>query len=154
MPAPTMSHVVCSAALIALIFVSQFFYLQVVTNLQAEMTRKELKEIADHVSDTLANLYFLVNSTDRDVELEKSLDLPSEIRDSTYVVKIVSNASDAAQNVTTYLKGQPWIQGSSWLLPGLKVDPAKSEIVESGQTTVVARCRRESTEVYVWIRKL
>jgi hypothetical protein len=148
-----MSHVVCSAALIALIFVSQFFYLQVVTNLQSEMTRRELKEIADHVSDTLANLYLLVNSTDRDVELEKSLDLPSEIRDSTYVVAIVSNASGSAQNITTYLKGQPWIKGSSWLLPGLKVDP-ESEIVESSEKTVVARCRRENTEVLVWIKKL
>ena len=76
MPAQTISHVICTTALVALIFVTQFFYVQVVNNLQAEMTRRELKEIADYVSDTLANLYFLANSTNLDIELEKSLACP------------------------------------------------------------------------------
>ena len=154
MPAQTISHVICTTALVALIFVSQFFYVQVVNNLQAEMTRRELKEIADYVSDTLANLYFLVNSTDCDIELEKSLNLPSEIRDSTYIIQIVADTSGSAQNVTTYLKGQSSIYATSWLLPGLKVNQIECETVESGEKTVVARCCRIDTDVYVWIKEM
>jgi hypothetical protein len=149
-----MSHVICSAALIALIFVSQFFYVQVINNLEAEMTKRELQEVADYVSDTLANLYFLVNSTQSDVEMKKSLNLPSEIRDSIYTVKIAFNVSGYARNVTAHLKGQPWVSADSWLLPGLKVDQLESEVVESGEKTVVAGCARVSTDVYVWIKEL
>jgi hypothetical protein len=149
-----MSHVICSAALIALIFVSQFFYVQVINNLEAEMTRRELQEVADYVSDTLANLYFLVNSTQSDVEMKKSLNLPSEIRDSIYTLEIAFNASGYARNVTAYLKGQPWVSADSWLLPGLKVDQVESEVIESGENVVIAGCSRESTDVYVWIKEL
>lgn len=154
MPSQTMSHVICTAALVAFIFLSQFSYVQVVNNLQAEMTKRELKEIADYVSDTLANLYFLVNSTSCDIELEKTLSLPSEIRDSLYIVEIVSNASGSAQNVRTHLKGQSSIYATSWLLPGLKVNQIECETVESGEKTVVARCCRVDIDVYVWIKKL
>ena len=149
-----MSHVICSAALIALIFVSQFFYVQVINNLEAEMTRRELKEVADYVSDTLANLYFLVNSTQSDVQMKKSLSLPSEIRDSIYTLEIAFNASGHARNVTAHLKGQPWVSADSWLLPGLKGDQLESEVIESGEKTVIAGCYRESTDVYVWIKEL
>jgi len=154
LPSETMSHVICSAALIALIFVSQFFYVQVINNLEAEMTKRELQEVADYVSDTLANLYFLVNSTQSDVEMKKSLNLPSEIGDSIYTLKIAFNASGYAGNVTAHLKGQPWVSADSWLLPGLKVDQLESEVVESGEKTVIAGCSRVSTDVYVWIKEL
>lgn len=154
MPSETMSHVILITALVAFIFVSQVFYVQVVNTLQTEMTKRELKEIADYVSDTLANLYFIVNSTDIDIELEKSLSLPSEIRDSTYVIEIIFNASGYAQNVTTYLKDQTSISATSWLLLGLKVNQIEYEIIESGEKTVVAGCSRVGTDVYVWIKEL
>lgn len=149
-----MSHVICTTALVALIFVSQFFYVQVVNNLQAEMTKRELKEIADYVSDTLANLCFLVNSTNLDMELEKSLDIPSEIKDSIYVVEIISNASGSAQNVSTYLKDQSSIYATSWLLPGLMVHPNKTYEIESYDENAIAGCCRVSPYVYVWVENL
>ena len=152
MPAQTISHVICTTALVALIFVTQFFYVQVVNNLQVEMTRRELKEIADYVSDTLANLYFLANSTNLDIELEKSLSLPSEIKDSTYIIKIV-NASSSAQSVSTYLEGQSSIYATSWLLPGLMVHPNKTCEIQSGGKSVLAGCCRVNPYVYVWIEK-
>lgn len=148
-----MSHVICSVALVALIFVAQFFYVQVVNNLQAEMTRRELKEVADYVSDTLANLYFLVNSTGSDSELEKRLALPSEIRASSYIVEIVSNASGSAQNVRTYLRDESSTDAMSWLLPGLAIHPNKTCQIESGAKNALAGCRRASPDVYVWIEK-
>jgi len=151
LPSQTMSHVICSVALVTLIFVAQFFYVQVVNNLQAEMTKRELKEIADYVSDTLANLYFLANSTRSDSELEKRLSLPSEIRASSYIVEIVSNASGSAQNVHTYLRDEPSTDATSWLLSGLTVHPNKTCQIESGPKNVLAGCRRASPDVYVWI---
>jgi len=139
-----MSHVICTAALLVLIFVMQFFYLYVVNNVQAEMAMRELKEIADYVSDTLANLYFLVKSTSSDVTLEKNLNLPLVIADSIYVVKIQSDA------VYAYLKGKSVQYATAWLLPGLMVDQAFHE-VESSAGTVVAGCDRRGMNVYVWI---
>jgi len=151
MPAPTMSHVICTAALIVLIFVMQFSYFYVVDNISAEMTRRELKEIADYVSDTLANLYFLVNSTNRDIALQKTLDLPSDIRGSTYLIEIAFNETPQgkfAQHVHACIKDKSRISATSWLLPGLRV--GNQTQVESGKT-VVAGCRHISTSVYVWI---
>ena len=151
MPAPTMSHVICTTALIALIFVMQFSYFYVVDNISAEMTRRELKEIADYVSDTLANLYFLANSTNRDVVLQKALNLPSAIRGSTYLMQIEFNeTTSVAQHVHGYIKGKSWIDATSWILPGLTLD-GQYEKVESGGKPVIAGCKRDSTSVYVWI---
>lgn len=145
-----MSHVICTTALITLIFLMQFSYFYVVDNISAEMARRELKEIADYVSDTLANLYFLANSTNRDVELQKTLSLPSAVRGSTYLMEIVFNETLLAQRVHAYIKGKSWIDATSWLLPGLRVD-GQYETVESGGKTVIAGCRRDSASVYVWI---
>lgn len=146
-----MSHVICTTALIALIFVMQFSYFYVVDNISAEMTRRELKEIADYVSDTLANLYFLANSTNRNVVLQKALNLPSAIRGSTYLMQIEFNETTrVAQNVHGCIKGKSWIDATSWILPGLRLD-GQYETVESGGKTVIAGCKRDSTSVYVWI---
>jgi len=156
MPAPV-SHVICTAALVILIFTMQFYYLHVVDNIWVEMVERELKEIADYVSDTLANLYFLANSTKGDVTLEKTLSLPSDVRDSTYMVKIEKNATTGlAQSIHAYLKGRSGVDATSWILPGLipgdpQFNPPKNETIESGGKTVVAGCRRENADVYVWI---
>jgi len=149
--APTISHVICTTALILLIFVMQFSYFYVVDNISAQMARRELKEIADYVSDTLANLYFLANSTNRDVILQKTLDMPSAVRDATYLVEIVFNETLLAQNVHAYIKDNSRIDTTSWLLPGLRVDDSQYEPVECGGKTPIAGCRRNSTGVYVWI---
>ena len=152
MPAPTMSHVICTGALIVVIFVAQFFYLNVVNNIWAEMSRRELKEIADYVSDTLANLFFLVNSTSSNVTIEKNLNLPSDIQDSIYAVRIENDTEYFAESINAYLEKKPWINASSWLLPGLRVDEENNE-VESGEKTLVAGCRRVDTDVYLWIKE-
>ncbi len=154
MPEQMISHLICTTALIILIFMMQFSYTYVVDNIWAEMVERELKEIADYVSDTLANLYFLANSTNSDVIIEKTLNFPSDIRGSTYTVEIVVNATGSAQYIHAYLKGKPWISAASWLLPGLSVDKKIHEsIIESGGKAVVAGCSRVSMNVYVWIAK-
>lgn len=150
LPTSPISHVICSVALIALIFTMQFYYTYVVDNLWEEMVQRELKEIADYVSDTLANLYFLANSTNYDVILEKDLNLPPDVRDSTYVVEIV-NQSNSAQNIYARLEDKSWIDATSWLLPGLKVDN-RNQVIASGRKAVVAGCLRNSTGVYVWMK--
>lgn len=151
MPAPTMSYLICSMALVALIFAMPFFYFYAVDNIQVEMTRRELKEISDYVSDTLENLYFLANSTNYDVSLEKALSLPSVIMDSTYIVNIVNGSGGLAQKIRTYLKDKSSIYADSWLLPGLKVN--ETNYIESGEKTIVAGCSRVGTDIYVWIKQ-
>lgn len=151
MPAPPISHVICSTALIALIFTMQFYYTYVVDNIREEMARRELKEIADYVSDTLANLYFLANSTNCDVTLEKTIPLPTDVRDSTYVVQIVFDEIDrSAQSIDAHLEDKSWVSATSWILPGLKVGD-QNKAVRVGGRAVIAGCLRNSTGVYVWI---
>ena len=125
----------------------------VIDNIWAEMARRELKEVADYVSDTLANLYFLANSASGDVTLEKTLSLPSDVRDSTYVVKIENDTEGFAQSISAHLVGKSWINATSWLLPDvLRVDYQYMEIESSGRT-VVAGCSRVAMHVYVWIKE-
>jgi len=151
LPAPTMSHLICTGALIVLIFAIQFSYVYVVDNLWAEMVERQLKEIADYVSDTLANLYFLANSTSSDITLEKVLSLPSDVRGSTYWVEIEKNATTGfANKIYIYLARRSRIDAASWLLPGLMRDE-NAYAIESGGKSVVAGCSRVTGNVYVRI---
>ena len=152
MPAPTMSHLIATSALIILIFSMQVFYFYVVDNIGEEMTRRKLKEIADYVSDTLANLYFLVNSTNHsNVTLKKTLNLPTEIADSSYRIQILKNdTDDSAQSVLAFLENKSWLNANSWLLPGLKVQGSVDQILING-STILAGCRQVSGNTYVWL---
>lgn len=153
MVSPTISLAICTGALIVLIFTMQSFYFIVVDNVWAEMATRELKEIADYVSDTLANMYFLVNSTSSNVTIEKTLSLPSNVRDSTYIVEIVFDEQNLTKYANVHFKVKSRISATSWLLPGLKVDRAQCEGIESGEKIVVAGCRRVNTDFYVWIKE-
>jgi len=151
LPTPAISHLICTTALVMLMFVMPFFYSMVVDGIRVDMIRKELKEIADYVSNTLANLYFLVNSTEyTDVSMEKLLIyLPSIVENSIYVLKIVGSGENASE-VTTYLKDRSSVFAEAWLSPGLKLGAQNT--VESAMKTVVAGCSRNRTGVYVWIK--
>ncbi len=146
-----MSHLICTSALIALILLMQFSFTYVVDNMRTEMIRRELKEITDYVSDTLANLYFLANSTDSSsITLQKILSLPSDVEGSTFIINITSN-EDFAQSIYAWIKGNSRIDASSWVSPSLRVGN-QSQTIESGGKTVVAGCRRGvDLDVYVWI---
>lgn len=150
MPAYTISHVIFTSALITLIFLMQFSFIYVVDNMKTEMIKRELKEITDYVSDTLANLYLLVNSTNYgNVTLEKALNLPSYVENSIFVINITL-AEDSAQSICAYVKDDSRIDVSSWIIPGLKVE--NQTAIESGRGVVVAGCRRGvDLNVYVWL---
>ncbi len=151
MPAPTISHVILTTALIILVFTVQLFFFYVVDNLWAEMVRRELKELTDYVSDTLANLYFLMNSTSMDTTLKKTLKLPSRVSGSAYRIEIV-NSGGSAQMVKAYLEVKIYVNSTSWLPPGLKVY-SQNQQVQSLGTTAWAGCLRQSSNVYVWLRQ-
>jgi hypothetical protein len=150
LPAYTISHVIFASALITLIFVMQFSFIPIVDNMKTEMIKRELKEITDYVSDTLANLYFLVNSTNySNVILEKTLNLPSHVENSIFIINITLDEG-SAQSIYGCIKDNMQIDVSSWILPGLKVE--NQTAIESGGKTVVAGCRRGvDLNVYVWL---
>jgi len=149
LPAPTISHVILTGALIILVFTVQIFYYHVVDNIWAEMVRRELKELTDYVADTLVNLYFLVNSTNLDTTLQKTLDLPSRVSSSSYRVEIV-NAGGTAQSVRALADVKTWVNATSWLPPGLRVAEA-NRVIQSLGRTALAGCTRLSKIVYVWL---
>jgi len=156
MPAPTIGHVILTGALIIAIFTVQVFYFHVVNNVWAEMVTKELKEIADYVADTIANLYFLVNATSTNPTLEKTLKLPLEIGGSSVTLEIMRDQNNFAQTVKAALVGKTWLYVNAWLPPGLKVNtgnppPPKTETIQSSGKTTVAGCQRFLSNIYIWI---
>jgi archaellin len=151
-----MSHIICSMALVALIFVIPSFYLIVVDNVENQVIVRELQEISDYTSNTIENLYFLVNSTSgQDVTLEKDLMyLPSSVEDSIYVLNIITESNGEVEeviNVQAYLKTNPSLIANSWILPGLTLADENVSL-ESGERLAIVGCRRNETGNYVWIR--
>jgi hypothetical protein len=145
-----LSHLIATTALIILIFTVQVFYLYVVDNIWAEMSKRELKEVTDYVADTLANLYFLVNSTNIDIALNKTLNLPSEVGGLSYSLEI-DYQNQTANGITGAFLSKPWLNVTSWLPPGLQVDVGKTRVEPSGGKIVVTGCQRVSSVVEVWI---
>ncbi|MEM2103941.1 MAG: hypothetical protein QW717_03520 [Candidatus Bathyarchaeia archaeon] len=152
MPAPAISHLICTSALVMLIFLLPFFYATVIDNIRNDMICRELREIADYVSNTIANLYFLVNSTETlNVALQKELVyLPSNVENFVYILEIAKNGEHASR-VVAYLKDKPSVTADAWLAPGLKIDNARNNPIVSCGLTVTAGCQRNVTGVYVWI---
>jgi hypothetical protein len=151
MAAPTLSHIILTGALIAVIFAVQVFYFNVVDNISSEMLKRELKELTDYVADTITNLYLLLNSTNTNPPLEKSLKLPMDIGGAFYTLEITSGANGSAENVKGAIQGKSGLNVTSWLPRGLKVDVLKTQIIGYSVKTAVAGCLRVASNVYVWI---
>lgn len=142
-----MSYLICSVALVVLIVIMPQFYTITATNIKTMGTKSELQEIADYTSNTIANLYFLTNSTnDVNAQVTKELIyLPLVIQDSFYTLSIVSVDGEASK-ITAALSDNPSISADSWLVPGLKVGYPYS--VEVSSKSTVAGCYRNGT---VWL---
>ena len=150
MAAPAIGHLICSMSLVALIFVLPFFYSVVVTNVQQDMMTRELKEVADYVSDTLANLFLLVNSTESQLLQKELVFMPAMIEGSTYVLTIEADEG-VVSRVVINLRDEPSISAESWLsFPTLEVS-GEDQIVSQGGRAI-AWCGRNGTSVAVGIR--
>jgi hypothetical protein len=148
---PTLSHLICSMGLIFLISAMPFFFVMERNGFSAEMAKRELTEISDYTSNTLANLYFLTNSTNSvELEITKTLlYLPQTVENSIYMLGITSMDGLNASKVTAFLRDKPGVVGDSWLIPGLKV--MNESLLEIGTKSVIAGCYRNSTGCYVWL---
>ncbi len=153
MTAPAMSHLICSIALVVLIVVLPSFFMMERENVAIEMARRELTEISDYTSNTLANLFILANSTNSEKLMitKEMIYLPQKVEGSPYVLRISSVDDVTSSQVTASLVDRPWVVGASWLVPGLKVAPDNSLTVDD--YIVEAVCERNATGFYVWIRK-
>jgi hypothetical protein len=137
--------------LIGIIFAVQVFYFYIVDNISSEMLKRELRELTDYVADTIANLYLLLNATNTNPPLEKTLRLPVDIGGSFYTIEVTWDASNNAQNVKGVIQGKSWLNATSWLPRGLKVDVSKTQTIGNSVKTAVAGCLRVASNVYVWI---
>ncbi len=146
-----MSHVICSLALVFLISAMPFYFAMERNSYTEEMAKRELREISDYTSNTLANLYFLANSTNSvELDITKTLlFLPQTVEDSIYMLGITSLDGLNASKVTAFLRDKSWVVGDSWLIPGLKIMNESS--LEIGSKSVLAGCHRNSTGFYVWL---
>jgi hypothetical protein len=151
MAAPTLSHIILAGALIAVVFTVQVFYFYVVDNISSEMLRRELKEVTDYVADTIANLYLLLNATNTNPPLEKSLKLPVDIGGSFYTLRILNDTDGNAESVQGDIQGKPGLSMTSWLPRGLKVDLSKTQAIGYSVKTAVVGCLRAASNVYVWL---
>ncbi len=153
MAAPTMGHLIGMIALVALIFILPLFYFSIVDDVTIEMKERELKEVADYVSNSLWNLHILANSTNSDVLVTKKLDLPSSIRGSSYFVEIVPDQKGSVQYITAYMNVSSVVSATSLVFPGLEADDTNGCLIESSVNLVVAGCNINSTGSYVWIKE-
>ena len=153
MVAPAVSHVIGTTGLIVLIFVLPLFYGNVVDNIERDVIEKELKEIADYTSNTIENLYFLVNSTNSDnISLEKELVyLPSRVENYVYRIEFVGDENSSVIFVHSSLVDDDSVSAKSWVPPGLYLDFANRDI-EVGDAIVVVGCNRNATGAFVWIK--
>jgi hypothetical protein len=151
--APTMSHIIGIIALVSLIFILPLFYFSIVNNVTVEMKERELKEVADYVSNSLWSLHILANSANSDILLTKKLELPSNIRGSTYRVEIMYDPEGSVHHITAYMKDSLEVSAESLVFPGLTVDDVSGCLIESGEKVVVAGCNFNSMGSYVWIKE-
>ena len=154
MAAPAISHLIGTTGLIILIFVLPLFYTNVVDSIEVDVIKRELQEIADYTSNTIENLYFLVNSSNSlsVSSLEKELVyLPSTVEDLVYTLEIIPSINGSSPYVHAELRNDGLVAVDSWLLPGLNVIEDDS-IVESGERIVVVGCSRDDEGVNVWIK--
>ena len=144
-----MGYLICSMALVILILTMPVIFGIERDSIAQEMAQRELTEIADYTSNTLANLFYLANSTVTTSEISLTKDLlylPLTVENNLYVLTITSTGGNASK-VTAYLRDSPSIMGSSWLVPGLKVEDEYS--LEIGGKSVVASCYRYNSDFYV-----
>ena len=154
MAAPAISHLIGTIGFIVLIFVLPLFYTNIVENVEADVISRELKEIADYTSNTIENLFFLVNSTNsQNLTMEKQLvQLPTYVEDSVYMLELVRNeTTEKGLYVRAILKNNNSVEATSWLIPGLIVFPDMT-VVESTAQNVFVCCSKNETGVYVWIK--
>ncbi|HEX9261607.1 MAG TPA: hypothetical protein VF893_03680 [Candidatus Bathyarchaeia archaeon] len=148
-----MSHLICSMALVALILVLPSFFAMERNGVAEQMAQRELTEICDYTSNTLENLFLLANSTNvKELNVTKELIyLPMTVEGSFYTLRIDAATDDATSpRVTAFLNDRSWVQGSSWLVPGLKVN---EEPLAINGTSMVAGCTRNAAGFYVWIKE-
>jgi len=149
LPAPTITHLICTVALISLIIVMQFFYAQIVNNVKADVIRRELKDITNHVSNTFSNLYYLLNSSGSSTILRKTLEIPDKVQGIFYYIQI-SYTDGYADAIKAYLIDDPSVYAVSWLAPGLKVNTEEELVVLSSEGEIVACCSFSGGEFLVW----
>jgi len=152
--APAISHLIGTTALIALIFVLPLFYTNVVNTIEMDVIEKELQEIADYTSNTIENLYFLLNSSNSlsVSSMEKELVyMPSAVENSIYFLEIVPSVNGSSPYVHAELKNDNSVAVDSWLLPGLNVVENYKRIESGEKNVVVVGCSRDVNGINVWI---
>ena len=154
MAAPAMSYLICSMALVALILILPGFFAIEYKSVAEEMATKELTEISDYTSNTLQNLYLLANSTNSgELTLKKELlYLPSRVEGSPYTLRISSDSGGNALQVTAYIADKSWVEGFSWLVPGLKILPPNNPLTIN-ERAIFAVCQREADVFYIWMEE-
>jgi len=94
----------------------------------------------------------LLNTTNTNPPLEKSLRLPLDIGGSFYTLAITWDVNNKdALNVKGVIQGKSWLNVTSWLPRGLKVDVSRTQTIGYSVKTAVVGCLRNAANVYVWI---
>ena len=138
-------------ALVVLIIIMPVFYSNIQDDIKVDVVEMELKEIADYVSNTFSNTYFLLNSSDiSNINITKRLVyLPTEVESYTFGINFEENESNVV-GVTTYLIDRPYVNATAWISPGLKV--GEIDAIESGRGIVEAGCYKSGNEVFLLLK--
>jgi hypothetical protein len=128
----------------------QFFYFRVIKNVEVEVIKRELKEIADYVSNTFSNLYFLLNSSGSSTTLKKLLNIPQFIYDLPYYIQIVEGVNNSAHSIKAYLASDHNIYAVSWVIPRLKVKDSETLTVLASENSVIGCSSFSDGQFLIW----
>jgi len=104
----TISHVIGTVALIGLFITASMSYSIYFSEVQEQANIAQLRGIADHVSNTLLDIYSIGLSSEAEQLLVKSLDIPSQVSQSSYNLSLVRAYSSSGEVIFVVLVKLTW----------------------------------------------
>jgi hypothetical protein len=99
-----LKHVIGTVALIGLIIAVGLTYTTITSYIEADVTKKQLEQIAEYVSLNLVEIINLVDfSNYQTAKMNKTLKLPSDLSGKAYLIKLV-NETEGEEGYYVYVQ--------------------------------------------------
>lgn len=129
-------HVIGTIALIGLVIAVGLSYSIITSYIEADVIRKQLEQISEHVALNLVEIVSLVNFANfvKDRPMMKILDLPSDLGGKAYIIKLVK-VEGTDQIKGHYVQAQLATREDVYARSSLPLNATQSQIVLITDTT-------------------
>lgn len=152
-------HLIGTVTLITIFFFVGAYFQNVYTYVQTESSAHKLRETANNIASNIVDLISLCFLSDVDQNLNRTIDVPTDIFNSIYSIEIYTYSDPIMKEdfyiVRAYLTLNPSIHGQSelpWTGDGiLNIDPATSSI-SAGAGNLVIWCKKIGNNITIGFR--